>query len=340
MGGDIMEEEVISRDFVINKPVTQTSQPSGFLVVKNLKKKFKTKSGLVNATDDISLSIKKGSICGLVGPNGAGKSTLIKLILGLLKKNSGHVFINGSSVDKLEIKKIIGYMPEKDAFYYDMTAKDYLILMARLSGVSKDIAEKRADNLLDVLELKNAENRSIKGFSSGMKKKILFAQAIIHKPEFIILDEPTANLDPLAQAQLIEVLKVMVKENGTTVLISSHHIEELEKLIDYLVIINKGKLVIEKKIEDAKSSKNKKIEVELSSHSDLLKLINLTKETLTHSEISYNTLTIFCDKDSKEVEKYLGDVISGNNISTEKIETKNVTLWDYILDLLKKSEKS
>ena len=234
------------------------------LEVKNLTKIFTGKKDF-KALDNVNFSIKKGAICGFVGPNGAGKSTAIKSILGLLNINSGDIKILGKTNDTLEAKRVIGYMPEKDAFYGDLTPIQYLKFFGKLSGMSNDELEQRIPEVLELVDMTKAQNRKIKEFSSGMKKKILFAQAIIHKPEILILDEPTANLDPIAQKQMIDIIKTLSSNTDMTVFISSHYIEELEKLIDSIVIIKNGRILINASVDEVKDNLVPKLEIVFSS---------------------------------------------------------------------------
>lgn len=230
--------------------------------VENITKVFRSGRRKQKVIDDFSFSIQEGKITGFIGPNGAGKTTSIKMILGLIRPSNGKISVFGHSNKTESIKKAIGYMPEKDAFYDDMLPLDYLVYLGTLSGMSKKYAIKKANELMELLGLSEAHNKRIGKFSSGMKKKIVFAQAILHNPKLIILDEPTANLDPLAQDQLLSAM-VELKKKGTTIFISSHNLEELEKIIDDVIVINKGKLVVQSSMKEIKKKASAGIQIDL-----------------------------------------------------------------------------
>lgn len=217
-------------------------------VMIETKRLTKTYGKLV-AVNSLDIKVQKGTIHGFVGPNGAGKSTTIKLLVGAVRRTSGEAFIKGHPIGSVAARRIIGYSPERPAFYKDMTAWAYLVHMASLSGIKIDEAEARARELLDWLELRDFAKAKVGGFSAGMKQRLSLAQAMAHKPELLILDEPTANLDPDGRMSLLEKLKRLPKEQNVTVFISSHILSELEFLIDSVTVINKGRMVAEDSVK-------------------------------------------------------------------------------------------
>jgi len=308
--------------------------------VKNLTKEFSTSRGLFRAVDNVSFKVSSGKICGFVGPNGAGKSTTIKLLLGLLQSTSGDIKLNGGSINDSEIRKIIGYMPEKDTFYEDMNAKDYLLMMASLSGLPSNLAKKRTETLINTLGLEEAKKRAIGRFSSGMKKKISFAQAIIHNPKILILDEPTANLDPIAQEQLIGVLKEMCKKNNTTVLISSHHIEELEKLIDDIIVINHGRIILDASLNEIKQKTSKTIEILATNQNDVTKILAIVKKLGLEATQTDSKVILPAKQDAAKIQKTIMQAIVKENINVSNMTIKDESLWDVVLGLLKDDSKT
>ena len=208
--------------------------------------------GKLMAVDHLDLKVNKGEIHGFVGPNGAGKSTTIKLLVGAIRRTRGEGFIKGHPIGSVEARRVIGYSPERPSFYKDMTAWDYLVHMAALSNMKMDEAEARADELLDWLELRDFSNAKVGGFSAGMKQRLSIAQAMAHRPELLVLDEPTANLDPGGRMSLLEKLKRLPQEQNVTVFISSHILSELEYLIDSVTFIDKGKMIVENTMEEMK----------------------------------------------------------------------------------------
>jgi ABC-2 type transport system ATP-binding protein len=205
---------------------------------ENLNKSF----GGTRALDGLNFIIHRG-INGLIGPNGAGKTTTVKLSLGLIRADSGRAELFGFDCWKqsLEIRRKIGVVFEKVAFYEHLTGFEHLKLMAKLKGIQNPAAESK--EVLKLVELEGeAQNRLIGSYSAGMRQRICLAHALLGEPELVILDEPTSNLDPLGRAHVIRVINELKKE-GFSFLISSHILPELEKICEYVVLMNKGKVI-------------------------------------------------------------------------------------------------
>ncbi|MFA5500554.1 MAG: ABC transporter ATP-binding protein [Candidatus Omnitrophota bacterium] len=193
------------------------------------------------AIDDISLDIEKGKILGLLGPNGAGKTTLIKTIMGLIAAKRGTVLTFGKPFTTA-MKRHVGYMPEIANFYWFLTPKEILSMLGALSGLSrKDVAE-RSGIVLDKVGLSGEENQLVKNFSKGMSERLNLAQAILHDPQLMILDEPFSGLDPLGRIQMRNILSSLKKE-GKTILLSSHELSEAELVSDDICVMKNGKLL-------------------------------------------------------------------------------------------------
>ena len=299
--------------------------------IENLGKIFKSKKGEIKVVDDISFFVESGSIAGFIGPNGAGKTTTLKMILDLIKPTSGEILILGERNDRKETKEILGYMPEKDAFYKNMFPLEYLVHLGMLSGMKKGDAKEVAQNLLEELGLEDATDRKISNFSSGMKKKITFAQAIIHNPRVLILDEPTANLDPLAQDEISRFLKYL-QSRGTTVFISSHNIEELEKIIDYVIFINKGKLIMGSSLKELKDKVSHGIELKVD---DSEKAESILRKYYKVSPVEEETLIIDAPPTEK---KRIIRILINANIEIYSIGSKKQNLWDIALSILRQNE--
>lgn len=223
--------------------------------VSHLNKKF----GDFQAINDLSFSLESGKIYGIIGPNGAGKSTTMSLLMGLIFPTSGTGSIKGFPLGSVEAKKIMGYSPEFPSFYSDMSCLEYLVYMGTLSGLSYDTAVKKSLALMKEFDLEEYTFYKVNKFSTGMKKKVGLIQAMIHDPEILLLDEPTANLDPTSRSDIIETLKKLVAQKKMTVLISSHVLTELEMIIDHVVMINQGHVVVDQPIEKVQSEFNKEI---------------------------------------------------------------------------------
>jgi len=200
--------------------------------------------GHVLGLDDVSLEIEAG-ITGLLGPNGAGKSTFMKLATGQMKPNLGAVAIRGRRVwNAPEIFRIVGFCSEPDAFYEDMTGFEFLAGLLRFYGFSRKEIGERAARALDIVELTKDKDRLIRGYSRGMRQRVKFAQAIAHDPEILILDEPLSGLDPLGKRKLIKLIRGF-KDEGRTVLVSSHVLPEIEALTSRVALIHQGKVLAE-----------------------------------------------------------------------------------------------
>lgn len=207
--------------------------------IENLSKRY----GPQKAVDNISFSVKTGEILGFLGPNGAGKSTTMKIITGYLALGDGDVIINGTSLKEAgdEMKKHIGYLPENNPLYLDMPVIDYLAFCAALQGVKNEDVQGRVREMVKVCGLNAEKHKKIGELSKGYRQRVGLAQAMIHNPEILILDEPTTGLDP---NQIVEIRK-LIRELGKekTVILSTHILPEVEATCDRILIINKGKIV-------------------------------------------------------------------------------------------------
>jgi ABC-2 type transport system ATP-binding protein len=198
--------------------------------------------GNVLGLSDVSLGIESG-ITGLLGPNGAGKSTFMKLITGQLKPNIGRVTVRGESVwNNPRLFSKIGFCPEADAFYEDVTGWEFLTGLLSFYGYALGEAEGRARRALEIVELSDDKDRKIRGYSRGMRQRAKFAQAIAHDPDIIILDEPFSGLDPLGKRKLIRLVKDY-QSRGKTILVSSHVLPEIEAVTSRIVMIHHGKIL-------------------------------------------------------------------------------------------------
>lgn len=207
--------------------------------VENLTKKY----GTQKAVDDISFEVKEGEILGFLGPNGAGKTTTMKIITCYMAPSDGDVQVHGNSIHEAPdlIKKKIGYLPESNPLYYDMPVLEYLEFVADLQGVPKDQVQKRIVEMVRVCGLNIEKHKKIGELSKGFRQRVGLAQAMIHDPEILILDEPTTGLDP---NQIVEIRK-LIRELGRekTVILSTHILPEVEATCDRILIINQGKIV-------------------------------------------------------------------------------------------------
>jgi ABC-2 type transport system ATP-binding protein len=207
--------------------------------VTNLTKHF---NGLV-AVNNISFDVKKGELFGFLGPNGAGKTTTIRMLTGVIKPDKGSASIFGYDVVKqgLKIRQLMGIVPEMSNAYVDLSAWNNLMLVGGLYGVNKSTRKERATSLLKKFDLYKRKDQLVKGFSKGMKQKLLLCMALISEPSILFLDEPTSGLDVESQ-RLIKGIIREVNANGTTVFLTTHNMEEANQLCDRIAIINHGKI--------------------------------------------------------------------------------------------------
>ncbi len=198
----------------------------------------------VTALSELSVGVEPG-VVGLVGANGAGKSTLIKILLGLLPQTSGQVRVLGldPSVDGAQVRARVGYMPEHDCLPPDLVAAEFVTHMARISGLPRSTARERASEALRHVGLYEERYRQIGGYSTGMKQRVKLAQALVHDPDLLLLDEPTNGLDPAGRDAMLTLIQRIGTEFGISVLVCSHLLGEVERICDWLVAIDGGRLL-------------------------------------------------------------------------------------------------
>jgi ABC-2 type transport system ATP-binding protein len=209
------------------------------------------KYGSFTAVDHLNLNIRKGEIFGLLGPNGAGKSTTILMTLGLTDPTFGSVSVCGinSTVNPIEVKRRVGYLPEDVGFYDDRTGFENLLYTARLNGISGRKAMDRTDQILTKIGLADAKHKKTGKYSRGMRQRLGLADVLIKNPEVIILDEPTLGIDPKGVREFLELIVKLSREEGLTVLFSSHHLHQVQQVCDRVGLFVNGKLLAEGNIQ-------------------------------------------------------------------------------------------
>ncbi|MDX2148446.1 MAG: ABC transporter ATP-binding protein [Planctomycetota bacterium] len=209
------------------------------LRLNNLRKAF----GPVVAVDGLSLEVERGEVLGLLGPNGAGKSTTISMAVGLLKPDSGTVTLEGvGNADSLEARRLLGLAPQALAVYDELTGLENVVFFARLYGLSASAARDAAKRALDMVGLGAKLGHRAKTYSGGMKRRLNLAVALVHRPPMLLLDEPTAGVDPQSRANILDLVRSL-KEAGTTIVYTTHYMEEAQRLCDRVAIIDQGKLL-------------------------------------------------------------------------------------------------
>ncbi len=225
------------------------------VVVENLSKSF----GTQKAVDTVSFSVKKGEILGLLGPNGAGKTTIMKIITCFLFPDQGNVYIGKQSIRKhaYKLRQFIGYLPEHNPLYDEMNVIDFLTFIANIHNVPRYKITSRVLDMLRTCGLEHEKHKNIQELSKGYKQRVGLAQALIHDPEVVILDEPTTGLDPNQIADIRELIKNTGKEK--TIILSSHILAEVEATCDRVLILNKGKIVADGTAAELRKSNKEKI---------------------------------------------------------------------------------
>lgn len=211
----------------------------------------------LRAVDNLSLQIRDNQVFGLLGPNGSGKSTTIKVILGLIEPTLGKCEIFGVSSRNVQSRKDVGFLPEAPYFYRYLTGFEMVKFFAKICMVDKSILKDRVHEVIDWVGLREAANRRVGTYSKGMLQRIGLAQALVHDPRLIILDEPTAGVDPVGSAEISELI-LKLKDQGKTVLLCSHLLGQVEDICDDVAILNRGKLITEGKVTELVGRKGMK----------------------------------------------------------------------------------
>ena len=213
---------------------------------------LKKKYGDFTAVNDLNLQIRKGEIFGLLGPNGAGKSTTILMMLGLTEPTTGSVKVCDidSTTHPIEVKRKVGYLPEDVGFYEDMTGIENLVYTAALNGIRRKEAREKAERLLDRIGLVKEADKKAGKYSKGMRQRLGLADVLIKSPEVIILDEPTSGIDPAGVQEFMDLIRQLSREEGLTVLFSSHHLNQVQQVCDRVGLFGGGKLLAEVELTD------------------------------------------------------------------------------------------
>ena len=219
-------------------------------LVKDFKGSFK--GGGIRAVDEVSLSIAPGEVYGLIGPNGSGKSTTMKAVLGLVSPTSGNCAIFGRDSSKVDSRMDVGFLPENPYFYKHLSAAETVSFYGKLCGMRGAALKARVDEMLELVGLEEARHRRLRGFSKGMLQRIGLAQALVQDPRLVVLDEPTAGVDPTGSRQIRDLI-LKLKERGITVFLCSHLLEQVQEICDRVGIIHRGKMVNEGSLEELTS---------------------------------------------------------------------------------------
>ncbi|MBS9773842.1 MAG: gliding motility-associated ABC transporter ATP-binding subunit GldA [Tenacibaculum sp.] len=283
--------------------------------------------GKQKALDNISFSAKKGEIVGFLGANGAGKSTTMKILTGFIKASEGTVLVNDIDVVKnpIEAQKYIGYLPENNPLYLDMYVKEYLQFHASIHKLEKTAI----NDVINKVNLNSEVHKKISQLSKGYKQRVGLASAILHNPSVLILDEPTTGLDPNQLIEIRELIKELGKDK--TVLFSTHILQEVEAVCNRVIIINKGKIVIDKNISELKDNKEQIINIGFNYkiEEQFLKKLPNCKEVINNYDNSW-TLTFYSEEDMRPK---LFDFAQENGLKILELSLKNKSLENLFTEL-------
>ena len=294
--------------------------------VEKLAKNF----GSFEAVRDVSFTVNKGDVFGFLGPNGAGKSTTIRCLLSLIRLNAGTIQMFGKSyaTHRYEILSKIGSIIEKPDFYNYLSAQKNLEIFARISGAT--VSTKEIHEMLEFVGLGGRGKDKTKGFSHGMKQRLGIAQTLLHKPELIILDEPTTGLDPQGIIEIRNLILRLKNEQNKTILLSSHQLSEIELIANRMVIITKGKSLVEGNVQELLNAQELTVRLELS---DVNKAIPLIQQHFANVEITrINEVEISLSIEKKQVSQ-LNKMLGDNNILVYALEPKR-KLEDFFMKIV------
>jgi len=293
--------------------------------IKGISKKFKD----VQAVDDLSLTVFQHDIYGFLGPNGSGKSTTIRMLLSLVGMDQGEINVFGRSLskDRNYILSKIGSLVEKPDFYEYLSARKNLELLSMYSGMKPD--KKKIDEVLELTGLTNRSHSKVKTYSKGMKQRLGIAQALLHDPEMLVLDEPASGLDPSGMRDIRNLIRFLNHEKNKTILLSSHNLQEIEMIANRMVIINKGKKVIEGNVRELLMDHSYYTSFTVDDVKKASLLLEKSAFEIDKVEIEGNQLKVFCQrKFIPEINAYLSE----KEIRIESIRTEQ-NLEDYFLTL-------
>ncbi|MCA9145740.1 MAG: ABC transporter ATP-binding protein [Planctomycetales bacterium] len=291
--------------------------------------------GPVIGLNDVSLSIEPG-ITGLVGHNGAGKSTLIKLLTGQLRPSIGEVRIRGRRAWSASAKRHIGYCPDVDAFYEEMSGRAFVRTMAKLHGFSNRVARERAEDVLAQVGMTDRADRLLASYSKGMRQRIKLAQALVHDPDLIVLDEPLNGVDPIGRVELTRLFRELLAR-GKTILISSHLLDEMDALANRILFICRGRILASGSLEEIRALLDDhplKIRIATSRARQLATRL-LALETVQGVELNGDDELLLEVHRAKQFFASLADVVTREGVDVERlqvIDASTEAIFDYLME--------
>jgi ABC-2 type transport system ATP-binding protein len=294
------------------------------LSLKNLRKHFESQK----AVDDISLEIERGQIFGLLGPNGAGKTTLIRMITGIFYPDQGEIFFDGKKFDpQLDVAKI-GYMPEERGLYKKMKVGEQALYLAQLKGLDKQAAKQKIENWFGRFGMESWWDKKVEDLSKGMGQKLQFVTTVLHDPSLIILDEPFSGLDPV-NSNLIKDEIFRLAQQGSTIIFSTHRMEQVEEICNHIALVNRGKKILDGTVQEIKQH-YKQHQYSVSGHG--IEKLSLDQAPFTVVSQKENTLVIqiAAQNNSSDVLRFLLD----RNIQINAFQELLPSLNDIFIQLV------
>lgn len=296
------------------------------LQVEHLKKRF----GKNEAVRDISFTLQKGRCVTLLGPNGAGKTTTLLMLTGLLEPTSGSIkFID---MEQRDIRQHIGYLPQYPAFYNWMSGKEFLEYVGKLSNVNRSELKARVEEMLQLVGLFDVRNRKIGGYSGGMRQRLGIAQALIHRPKLLLLDEPVSALDPIGRREVLEMIKQIKEE--TTILFSTHVLHDAQEISEDVLIMNKGEIVLQGELKHLMASATHPI-VSIEGKTSLQSSIGLFEklDCVERVECASEKLKVFV-RETEQAEHEILRILVENRVPIRRFEIGTTSLEDLFLQVV------
>jgi ABC-2 type transport system ATP-binding protein len=295
--------------------------------VSNLKKNFQK----LEVIKGLNFELEQGRCIALLGPNGAGKTTTLRMLSGLMEPSTGTISFDGVGKDQ-DIRQFIGYLPQHPIFYEWMTGKEFLEYVGKLAGLSKAEAKERTDELLELVGIADAKNRRIGKYSGGMKQRLGIAQAIIHRPRLVMLDEPVSALDPIGRREVLVLLEKLKKE--TTILFSTHILNDAEEVCDEILFLHKGELVESGTMEELREKHQQaKIDLVFRQKTEEI-LAGFSKKGLIQSYLVEGNQGSAIVKNVDEAKQSILKEVMESNLPLTKFEISRTSLEDVFMKVV------
>ncbi|QUG39944.1 ABC transporter ATP-binding protein [Psychrobacillus sp. INOP01] len=298
-----------------------------FLHVQGLTKEY----GKEKAVNEVTFSLNKNTATALIGPNGAGKTTTLSMLAGLLRQTSGTVVIDGDM--KGDFRREIGFLPQYPQFYSWLTALEFTEMVAKLSGLDGKFAKSQAERTLDFVGLGDAKNKKTGTFSGGMKQRLGLAQAIVHKPGLLLLDEPVSALDPVGRREILNLLKEL--QEHTTILYSTHILNDAEEMTDQLLFLRKGQLVEQGSLKEVRDKyANPLFKILFANTEEAAKFVEISPWPARQE----NEVVFIHLEENKPMMNEVLQVLANSNLRLSKVERASASLEEIFLQVVNKHE--